>query len=93
MKYYVYVHKRQNGDIVYVGKGKGVRAWDPQRTSPVHSRWILHHLSQGSTSFCEVTDWYLSEEDALRIEKEMIVSCEKLGCKLFNSQHSKYRKV
>ena len=85
-EYYTYVHKRSNGDIVYVGKGNGVRAWVDKRSNPVHSRWVRWHLSRGSTSFCEVIDHYLTNEEALKREKELVAHHESLGAKLFNKQ-------
>ena len=91
-KYYVYLHRTSTGKVVYVGKGTGVRAWESKRTSPLHSRWIEWHLNQGSTKFCEVISYYLSEEDALDEEKYTIKHYEKFGSKLFNDQHSKYRR-
>ena len=89
-KYYVYQHTRGSGDVVYVGMGQGVRAWSPKRTDPTHVRWINWHLSQGSTSFCEIVSWYLTKDEAIKEEKQMIAHYEASGCKLFNKQHSKY---
>ena len=89
--FYVYTHTRGKGDVVYVGKGQGVRAWVDKRSNSLHSRWIRWHISQGLTGFCEVTDWYLSEAEALKRERELIEYYESLGCKLFNKQLSKYK--
>ena len=90
--YYTYIHKRSNGDVVYVGKGNGVRAWVDKRSDPLHSRWCRWHLSQGSTTFCEVTDWYLTEEEALKKEKELVSHYERQGMTLFNKHFSKYKR-
>ena len=82
-QYYCYIHKRSNGDVVYVGKGQGNRAWATKRTNPVHSRW-LHYSAQYGLPQVEVVDRFMTEEEALKREKELVHQYLKEGCKLFN---------
>lgn len=67
--FYVYVHKDSAGRPFYVGKGAGDRAWSKDRDSNWH-RYVDGHL-HGAYSVEVVKDG-LSEEDALRLEDELI---------------------
>lgn len=87
--YYVYIHCRVNGDVVYVGKGKGNRAWATKRTDPVHSRW-MHYCVQYEAPNVQIIERFLTEEEALKLETQLIEHYEKVGCKLFNRDKSKY---
>lgn len=93
-KYYVYLHRRGDGRVVYVGKGTGSRAWhDSNRTHHLHKRWMSFLLNKGCTEFCEVISWHLTEEDALAEEKHLIEHYENLGDKLFNNHFSRHRGI
>ena len=87
---YCYIHKTSKGRVVYVGKGQGSRAWATSRTNPVHSRW-LHRLTHYEMPCVEIVDRWMSEEEALKREKELIAHYEKMGEVLFNDVHSKYK--
>lgn len=69
--YYVYLHKKQNGDIFYVGKGKGNRAYKNNRRSDL---WNYTRDKHGL--IIEIYRDNLSEKDALALEMELI---KKLG--------------
>lgn len=69
--YYVYLHKKQNGDIFYVGKGKGNRAYKNSRRSDL---WNYTRDKHGL--IIEIYRDNLSEKDALALETELI---KKLG--------------
>ena len=86
-RFYTYIHKRPNGDVVYVGKGCGDRAWSIDRSDPVHSRWMGYCVMYGADNV-EVVDRFLTESEALKLESQMIEHYVKAGCKLFNKQQS-----
>ena len=90
--YYVYLHRRGDGRVVYVGKGTGSRAWHfSNRDHALHVRWMRRFVNQGKLGFCEVVSWHLTEEEALAEEKHLIWHYEELGDKLFNNHYSRYR--
>lgn len=64
--YYVYFHKTLDGDIFYVGKGRNKRAWYKSNRSKA---W--KEVSEKGY-FVEMHSQFLSEENALRIENELI---------------------
>jgi hypothetical protein len=67
--YYVYVHKDQDGNIFYVGKGTGKRAWSQERDDVWH-RYVKEKLS--GRYEVEIIRDELDEEEALELENEIM---------------------
>lgn len=68
MKYYVYVHKiKSTGEIFYVGKGSGNRL---NSTYSRNKRW--NEITSANEWIAEIYKGELSEEDALKVEYEII---------------------
>ncbi len=77
MRYYVYCHVAPDGEIVYVGKGCGGRAWDvtrARRENHAHSDWMIALCEQGHipTDWVVILNSNLSEKEARRKETEYI---------------------
>lgn len=67
-RFYVYLHKKaSNGDVFYVGKGCGKRAW---RKTQRNNHWKNIESKHGRV--VEITHRNLSEDEAFRIEVELI---------------------
>lgn len=74
-KYYVYCHKNPtNGDIFYVGKGSGSRAYITQSRGKYWRSYVKKH----GIPVVEIIYSNLTEEQAFLLEKQLI---EKLGRK------------
>jgi hypothetical protein len=74
MAFYVYVYRDPlNGNVpIYVGKGKGARAWEHQRPD---SRFGYIHkrcLDAGQRFVPEIVAEFENENDAYRLEAELI---------------------
>lgn len=69
-KSYVYAHLDKSGNVFYIGKGIGHRAWDKKRR---HSFWqrYLDTRSDGSYTI-EILNDNLTDEDATYLESEWI---------------------
>lgn len=66
--YYVYLHKRPDGSVFYVGKGKDRRAWDKQNRNP---HW--HHIVNKHGGYdVEILKSGLTEEESLELEVKVI---------------------
>jgi hypothetical protein len=72
--YYVYVHY-ENGEILYVGKGSGGRAWDARPTTRGnngghndHCGWICEKILSES-DFVKIVASRLLSSEALEIEE------------------------
>ena len=63
-RYYVYVHKEENGRVFYVGKGTERRAWSKERDA----EWHQHVSRLGGKYIIEILRRGISEEDARQIE-------------------------
>jgi len=74
--YYVYLHKTLDGKPFYVGKGRNKRAWNKSNRS---KGW--NEVSANGYSI-EIYRENLLEEDALELEKSLIVSMPDLVNKL-----------
>jgi hypothetical protein len=83
--YYVYVHKDcTSGEVFYVGKGHGKRAWD---TKSRNSRWNSKVASLPNGWQVEIIQDDLSENEAFDLEFSLIQKyggIEALGGKLTN---------
>ena len=69
--YYVYFHRTSRGDIFYVGKGTGNRAWSTDR-HPVWKKYVSERLDGHFE--VEIASDGLSEDDAEELEWSLI--CE-----------------
>lgn len=67
--YYVYQHVSEEGEIVYVGKGRYARAWRHEKRQEDHSTWMAYQLPLLIVKFPLIK---VSESEALIFEKEMI---------------------
>ena len=63
-RFYVYVHKEENGRVFYVGKGTDSRAWSKDRDA----EWHQHVARLGGKYIIELVRDGISEEDAVQIE-------------------------
>jgi len=77
-RWYVYAHKNREGQVFYVGKGTGDRAWSKDRHAIWH-HYIARHL--GNQYSVEILLDNLNEEQALFAESEWIAH---LGPQLVN---------
>lgn len=68
--YYVYVHKDEEGNVFYVGKGTGKRAWSQDRDSVWH-RYVNERL--GGRYNVQIVKNGLDEDEALVIENEVML--------------------
>lgn len=77
--HYVYAHREVDGQIVYLGHGKGGRAWiyGSRKTvlrSPEHLTWIHEQDSVGRLpcDYVEILGRGLSKPDAAQRERQLI---------------------
>ncbi|ABC77999.1 MAG: GIY-YIG nuclease family protein [Clostridiaceae bacterium] len=70
-RYYVYVHKAQDGTVFYVGKGTGNRAYSKDR-QPEWYYYVEKFLNNQYN--VEIVKDGISEEDALRIEDVLLAN-------------------
>ena len=68
--FYVYLHK-EGEEVVYVGKGKGDRAWSFGRGSKQHIEWMVDKAIEG-TQWVTLHSYGLEENDALSLESSLI---------------------
>ena len=69
MMYYVYVHRKDSGEVFYVGKGCKDRAWSRRHRSALWTRIVKKHGLR-----VEIIADKLTEAEALRLEIEAIAS-------------------
>lgn len=67
--FYVYVHRDRAGNIFYVGKGSGRRAWSDDRHG-IWEKYVRGHL--GGDYTVEIVEDGLSDDEALAIESRLI---------------------
>lgn len=80
--YYIYLHRKAtNGDIFYVGKGSGNRAYD---TSKKGRNQYWHRVRDKYGLEIEILFDNLTEEEAFQCEKDVILELEYFSCKLTN---------
>jgi hypothetical protein len=81
-EYYVYVHRDNNGQIFYVGKGLGDRAWSKDH----HPVWRQYVESRcGGQYTAQIVSYHETEDESLSVESEYI---SKYGPQLVNWQNS-----
>lgn len=80
-QYYVYAHLDNSGQIFYVGKGTGRRAWSTDR-HPLWSRYVEKHLS-GDYQVKILHD-NLSAEEVEEVEAAWIAQCSEMVVNWFN---------
>lgn len=89
-EFYVYTHTDPTtNEIVYVGHGKGSRAWSECRDSG-HAAWMrtLFQLGYTMDEFVKVYAKHLSKKEACAIEASLIVKYKPVYNKLSNSNFS-----
>lgn len=84
-KYYVYGHYTDDGELFYIGKGTGDRAFQTYRNDD--------HLSVSEMYGCnpKILIHNLNQEEAELIETQLIIESETIGYKLTNK--NLYRNV
>ena len=68
MDFYVYLHKKKTtGEVFYVGKGCGSRAWDQAGRSSFWRKVVQKHGYDVQIHSCRLQEWY-----AFELEKDLI---------------------
>lgn len=80
-QYYVYAHLDSSGQIFYVGKGTGRRAWSTDR-HPLWSRYVKKHLN--GEYQVKIFHDNLSAEDVEEVEAAWIAQCSDTIINWFN---------
>lgn len=80
-EYYVYVHRDKNGQIFYVGKGRGDRASSKDR-QPVWNQYVESRCAGQYT--VQIVSYHQTENEALSVESAYI---SKYGPQLVNWQN------
>lgn len=79
-RFYVYVHRRlDTGEVFYVGKGSGRRAWSSYK----RNNWWINVVNKAGFSVEIISDC-LNENEAFTLEKELVLSFKNLGVTLTN---------
>ena len=88
--FYVYHHVNPiTGEVFYVGKGTGRRAFSEQGRTPAWSEYVGRLRSEGTIYSVQIAASGLSHEQALAEEEKEIVRLSELGCALVNMQKTK----
>ena len=80
MKYYTYTHATPNGDIFYVGKGTGYRAYSSNKRPII---WKMKLEDFGGINI-KIVQQFDNESDAFEHEKILIEHYTSIGCSLIN---------
>lgn len=79
-KFYIYVHRRADtGDVFYIGKGSGRRAWATQYRTEYWRR-----VKNKYGIVIEILEWFEKEEDAFRHETFLIAHHRAMGARICN---------
>ena len=68
-KHYVYTHSNKDGEIFYVGMGKGDRAWEKTGR---HKLWAQYLENIGGEYTITIVERDLDEESAIELERRLI---------------------
>src|SRR5271165_4520673 len=72
-EFYVYTHKDPLTDcIVYIGKGKGKRAFHLEHRNKKHSEWLQNLKCLELMPKIEILEYFDTEKEAFEKEKELI---------------------
>lgn len=78
-EFYTYIHRKADtGEIFYVGKGKGGRAYSKQRSE----YWT--NVANKHGFLVEIVAYFFSEEDSFSDEKQRIADLKESGVRLCN---------
>lgn len=79
-RFYVYVHRRlDTGEVFYVGKGSGRRAWSSYK----RNNWWVNVVNKVGFTVEIISDC-LNENEAFTLEKELVLSFKNSGVTLTN---------
>lgn len=67
-EFYVYIHRKPNGEVFYVGKGKGRRAWSKANRN-AHWKHVIEKYHDYSV---QIVDNCLTEQAAFELEQFLI---------------------
>ena len=91
MGFYVYSHTDKNGDVFYIGKGKGDRAWDRNKR---HELWQRYLENINHEYIVTVVEKDLDEDAAFEVEEKLIRQHEETIVNWFNSnRHGDWRLI
>lgn len=79
--YYVYFHRDPDGSVVYIGKGRGDRAFTLRGRSPAHAQMICTAMTEHRL-WVEFQDMNMSESDALWLEGQLILEYQPIYNKI-----------
>jgi NUMOD3 motif len=83
--HYVYLHIDPIvSQVVYIGKGRGDRAWQLYNRREDHKKWALNLRERGLEPKIDIARVLNTEEEAYELEKILISLFRKSGIKLFN---------
>lgn len=80
MKYYTYIHATPDGDVFYVGKGKGRRVYSMSDRSYV---WRERLDKEGGITM-KIVEYFATEQEAYEAEIKLIAEYKATGCDLVN---------
>ena len=78
--FYNYLHTKPNGEVFYIGKGKGNRAWSFYRKNPYWNNIVNKY---GKPKVTILAKWE-EENKAFEFEKFLIISAKHFNFKLSN---------
>lgn len=78
--YYTYIHATPDGDVFYVGKGKGRRVYSMRDR---HYLWRRRLEKEGGITM-KIVEYFDSEQEAFEAEMQLIEKYKKEGCDLVN---------